>query len=182
MKLRDLAKISSGLYVKGSPTGTVRCLQVKDLLMPSPETTAYRVDASKIKLGNYLLKKGDLLFAGKGVTYLCKVFEWNFSAVPSTTLYSIRLYSDIVSPEYLCWYLNHPNVVAEVKASQVGSGTPMIHKSTLANLEIVVPSKEKQRLIVELSSLQAREQLILRSIADKRLQLTNQILINELNK
>lgn len=180
-RLQNIAELSSGIYLKGSPAGKIACLQVKDLLMPSPETTATRIEYIP-KLDNYLLRKGDLLFAGKGTTYLCKVFDLNIPAVPSTTLYSIRLHSDLVNPEYLCWYLNHPSVIATIKTSQAGSGTPLIHKPTLENLEIIVPNYETQRMIVELSSLQKREKEILEAIAEKRMQITNQILINELKK
>ena len=181
VRLRNIAKLSSGIYLKGSPAGKIVCLQMKDLLMPSPETTATRIEYIP-KLDSYLLRKGDLLFAGKGTTYLCKVFDLNIPAVPSTTLYSIRLRSNLVSPEYLCWYLNHPSVIATIKTSQAGSGTPLIHKPTLENLEIIVPDQETQQMIVELSSLQKREKEILEAIAKKRMQITNQILINELNK
>ncbi len=181
IRLRNIAELSSGIYLKGSPAGKIACLQVKDLLMPSPETTATRIEYVP-KLDNYLLKKGDLLFAGKGTTYLCKVFDLNIPAVPSTTLYSIRLRSNLVSPEYLCWYLNHPSVIATIKTSQAGSGTPLIHKPTLENLEIIVPDQETQQIIVGLSSLQKREKEILEAIAEKRMQITNQILINELKK
>lgn len=180
-KLGEIAQVLSGVYVKGNPTGEIACLQVKDLLMSSPESTASRIEYTD-KLENYILKKGDLIFAGKGTTYLCKVFDLDIPAVPSTTLYSIRLRSSMVSPEYLCWYLNHPRVVASIKTAQAGSGTPLIHKPTLENLEIIVPDQETQRLIVELSSLQNREKEILEAIAEKRMQVTNQILINELNK
>lgn len=181
IKLGDVARILSGVYVKGNPTGEIACLQIKDLQMSSPQTTAMRIEYAH-KLDSYMLKKGDLLFAGKGTTYLCKVFNFDIPAVPSTTLYSIRLHSSIVSPEYLCWYLNHPRVVASIKTAQAGSGTPLIHKPTLENLEIIVPDQETQRLIVELSSLQNREKEILEAIAEKRIQITNQILINELKK
>ena len=181
VRLQSIAELTSGVYLKGSPAGKIAYLQVKDLLMTSPETTATRIEYIP-KLDNYLLKKGDLLFAGKGTTYLCKVFNLDIPAVPSTTLYSIRLHSSIVSPEYLCWYLNHPRVVASIKTAQAGSGTPLIHKPTLENLEIIVPDQETQRLIVELSSLQNREKEIQEAIAEKRIQITNQILINELKK
>ena len=181
VRLQDIAEILSGIYSKGSPGGEVACLQVKDLMMPSPETTATHIDYIP-KLDNYLLKKGDILFAGKGTTYLCVVFNLDLPAVPSTTLYSIRLHSSIISPDYLCWYLNHPSIVAAIKTAQAGTGTPLIHKPTLENLEIIIPDLETQRLIVELSTLQKREKEILEAIAEKRMQVTNQILINELKK
>ena len=181
VRLQAVAELSSGIYLKGSPAGKIAYLQVKDLLMPSSETTATRIEYIP-KLDNYLLKKGDLLFAGKGTTYLCKVFDLNIPAVLSTTLYSIRLRSNLISPEYLCWYLNHPSVVAAVKTAQAGTGTPLIHKPTLENLEIIIPDYETQQRIVELSYLQKREKEILEAIAEKRMQVTNQILINELKK
>ncbi len=181
IRLGDVARILSGVYAKGNPTGGIACLQIKDLQMASPETTALRIEYAP-KIDNYMLKKGDLLFAGKGTTYLCKVFNLDIPAVPSTTLYSIRLHSSIVSPEYLCWYLNHPSVVASIKTVQAGTGTPLIHKPTLENLGIIIPDHVTQQMIVELSSLQKREKEILEAIAEKRMQITNQILINELNK
>lgn len=180
-RLLELAEIFSGIYAKNVPTGDIACLQVKDLLMSSPETTAAHIDYTP-KMANYILRKGDLLFAGKGTTYLCQVFNFDMLAVPSTTLYSIRLRSDIISPEYLCWYMNHPSIVALIKTAQAGSSTPLIHKPTLENLEIIIPDKKTQQLVVNLSNLQKQEEHILKEIAVKRRQITNQLLINVLNK
>lgn len=161
------------------PKGDIFYLQIKDLLRTSPETMAAHVEYGP-KLANYMLQKGDLLFAGKGTTYLCKIFNSDIPAVPSTTLYTIRLHSDIITPEYLCWYLNHPNVIATVKVAQVGTGTPMIHKPTLENLEIIIPDIKIQKQIVSLSNLQKRECDILKKIIEKKKQITNQLLINVL--
>ena len=179
--LQKMAEVISGIYLKPSPNGKIAYLQVKDLLMDSPEKTAFKVEPVP-KTDNYLLRKGDLLFAGKGSTYLCKEYNLTIPAVPSTTLYIIRLHSDIVSPEFLCWYLNHPAIVAQMMASRVGSGTLMIHKPTLENLEIIIPDKNTQNCIVEFSELQKREEHLLKAIAEKRVLMTNQILMNELKK
>ncbi len=181
VKLGDIAQIVSGVYAKESPTGEIAYLQVKDLTMPSPETSVSHIEYTA-KLNNYLLKKGDLLFAGKGSTYLCEIFDLNIKAVPSTTLYYIRPDTNIVSVEYLRWYLNHPSIVATIKTAQVGSGTPLIHKPTLEQLMIIVPDLETQRKIVEIAGLQKREKEIMESIAAKKMQITSQILFNELKK
>jgi restriction endonuclease S subunit len=179
--LKQIAEVISGVFLKPSPTGGIAYLQAKDILMTSPENSASRIDYAP-KLDNYMLKKGDLLFAGKGSTYLCEVFDLDVFAVPSTTLYAIRLWSDIVSPQYLRWYMNHPKVVAKILASRVGSGTPMIHKPTLENLEIIIPDKNTQQRIVELSELQKKEERLLKAIAEKRVLVTKQILMNEIKK
>lgn len=176
-----MAGVISGVFLKPSPEGSVAYVQIKDMISGAPEITAARV-AYVPKLNHNMLKCGDLLFAGKGATYLCKEFRSAMPAVPSTTFYIIRPISERITTEYLCWYLNHPTVVAAVKAAQVGSGTPLVRKSTLEQLEILVPDMETQRLVVELSRLQQREGQLLNSLAEKRVQLTNQLLYNEIIK
>ena len=177
--LNELADVISGVFLKPSPEGSVAYVQIKDMLTGAPETTAARVEFVP-KLEHSMLRRGDLLFAGKGATFLCREYKSEMPAVPSTTFYIIRPISERITTEYLCWYLNHPRVVAAVKAAQVGSGTPLIHKPTLEQLEIIVPDLETQRLVVELSGLQQREEMLLKTLAEKRVQLTNQLLYNEI--
>ena len=149
------------------------------MLSETPEKTASKVTLSP-KNERYLLAKGDLLFAGKGTTYLCKVFDLDNPAIASTTLYIIRLTSKDVLPDYLCWYLNQPSVMAVMKAQQVGSGTPLIRKQVVEDFEIPVPDIDTQRQIVELAKLQAREKELYQALAEKREQLTNQLIMNKL--
>ena len=85
VRLGEITNILSGIYIKGSPTGEIACLQVKDLLMPSPETTASRIEYTP-KLDSYMLRKGDILFAGKGTTYLCMMFDLDIPAFYQTSI------------------------------------------------------------------------------------------------
>lgn len=177
--LCELAEVVSGVFLKPSPSGTVYYVQMLDLATGNPEATAAKVDCVP-KLQHCMIKPRDLLFAGKGTSYLCQIFGRDLPAVPSTSLYIIRPTSDRVIAEYLCWYLNQPKVVAAVKAFQVGSGTPMVHKSTLEGLRVVVPDLGTQRRIIEIDTLQRREVQLLKSLAEKRGQLTSQILFDEI--
>ena len=177
--LGEIADIMSGVFVKPSLGGEISYLQVRDLTMSPQITPSTRVDYSP-RFRDLILRKGDLLFVGKGSRYLCQVFELNITAVPSTAFFIIRPNRSRVLPEYLCWYLNQPKVIAAVKTVQAGGGTPMIHKPTLEQLEIIVPDLETQRFVVEVSRLQRREGQLLKSLAEKRVQLTNQLLYNEI--
>ena len=179
--LSEIAEVSSGVFLQAEPFGEVSYLQIKDLFSESPEKTASKVALSQ-KNERYLLKKGDLLFAGKGTTYLCKVFDLDIPAIASTTLYIIRLTSKDILPEYLCWYLNQPSVMAMIKAQQVGTGTPLIHKQVVEDFEIPVPDLETQQRIVELAKLQVKEKELYQAIAEKRQLITNQLILNKLNK
>ena len=176
-KISEIAEVVSGVYLLAAPYGEVYYLQIKDLLSESPEKTA-----SKVTLSGYLLAKGDLLFAGKGTTYLCKVFDLDIPAIASTTLYVIRLASKDILPDYLCWYLNQPSVMEVMKAQQVGTGTPLIHKQVVEDFEVPVPDIDTQRQIVELARLQAKEKELYQTIAEKRQLITNQLIMNKLNK
>ena len=180
-KISEIAEVVSGVYLLTAPYGEVAYLQIKDLLSESPEKTASKVTLST-KSERYLLSKGDLLFAGKGTTYLCKVFDLDIPAVASTTLYIIRLTSKKILPDYLCWYLNQPSVMAVMKTQQVGTGTPLIHKQVVEDFEIPVPDIDTQRQIVELAKLQTKEKELYQAIAEKRQLLTNQLIMNKLNK
>ena len=180
-KISEIAEVVSGVYLLTAPYGEVAYLQIKDLLSESPEKTASKVTLSP-KNERYLLAKGDLLFAGKGTTYLCKVFDLDIPAIASTTLYIIRLTSKDILPDYLCWYLNQPSVMAVMKTQQVGTGTPLIHKQVVEDFEIPVPDLDTQQCIVELAKLQIREKELYQAIAEKRQLITNQLIMNKLNK
>lgn len=180
-KISEIAEVFSGVYLQASPYGEVAYLQMKDFSSKSVEESALKVSLSP-KSKRSLLKKGDLLFAGKGTTYLCKVFDLDIHAIASTIFYVIRLSDSGILPDYLCWYLNHPNTEAFIKAQQVGSGTPLIRKQILENLEIAVPDLKTQQQIVELARLQQKEKALLKALAEKREQLTNQLIMNKLNK
>ncbi len=181
VRLCELAEVISGVFVKSVPAGQVLYIQMKDLMVGAPGATAARIDYTP-KLERYMLRRGDLLFAGKGTTYLCQVFLHDVPAIPSTTLYIIRPTSERITAEYLCWYLNHPKVVATVKAGQAGSSTLMVHKSTLEGLRVIVPDLATQHRMVELHRLQQREKQLLESLAEKKVQLTDQLLFDEIIK
>lgn len=180
-KIKNIAKILSGVYLRPSPSGKITYLQASDLQMSPSEKTTLKVDFVP-KLSRYMLQQGDILFAGKGTKYLCQTFNLNIQAVPSTTLYIIRPDRKQVLPEYLCWFLNLPQTETTIKATQVGSSMPMIPKSALEELEVPVPDLATQSHILEIANLQQREQQLLSAIAEKRTQITNQILYKFINE
>ncbi len=175
-QLKDIASIHSGTYLSSCPMGEVAYIQLKDLTMETPETTATRVEYLP-KMKNQILQKGDILFASKGTSLLCKIFNYDILAVASSSLFSIRINDQNIMPEYICWYLNHPEVSTLIKAQQTGSSTLLLHKSILENLRIPIPELDTQKKIVKISKLQQKEQDLMKSIAEKRALITNQILL-----
>ncbi len=72
--------------------------------------------------------------------------------------------------------------MAAMKAQQVDTGTPLIHKQVIEDFEVPVPNIDTQRKIVELAKLQTREKELYLAIAEKRQLITNQLIMNKLNK
>lgn len=179
LTIQEFAKIQSGVFLATAPQGEIAYLQIKDLLAETPEKTASRIPYSQ-KLEKHLLQKGDLLFAGKGTSNLCRVVDFEHPAIASTTFYIIRIGDGNILPEYLCWYLSQPKTLATIKAGQVGTGTPLIRKQILENLEIAIPDLKTQQQIVELAKLQQKEEELLKAITEKRNQITNQLIMNKL--
>jgi restriction endonuclease S subunit len=76
--------------------------------------------------------------------------------------------------------LSQPKTLATIKAGQVGTGTPLIRKQLLENLEIAIPDLKTQHQIVELAKLQQKEEELLKAITEKRQLITNQLIMNKL--
>ena len=74
-------------------------------------------------------------------------------------------------PEYLNWYHNLHAIITQLRVNAVGSAIPSITKAMIEEVEVPVPSIDKQKAIIELAALQKREQQIYNEIAGKRKQL-----------
>lgn len=177
--LKELADVLSGVYEKPDPEGEVACLQTKDCADTVVVKLASRVGLTT-RVQKNLLQPGDVLFAAKGVNYLCVVFREPDLAVASTSFFVIRPKSPAVTPEYLCWFLRHPSVMAYFKAHQAGSATPLIHKPAVENLVVPVPPLEQQQRIVELARLSRRARELQLQLIEKRETLMQQLLMNKI--
>ena len=177
--LKELADVLSGVYEKPDPEGEVACLQTKDCADTVVVKLASRVGLTP-RVQKNLLQLGDVLFAAKGVNYLCVVFREPDLAVASTSFFVIRPKSPAVTPEFLCWFLRHPSVMAYFKAHQAGSATPLIHKPAVENLVVPVPPLEQQQRIVELARLSRRARELQLQLIEKRETLMQQLLMNKI--
>ncbi|MDY0102561.1 MAG: restriction endonuclease subunit S, partial [Lentimicrobium sp.] len=127
----------------------------------------------------HFLKDGDVLFAAKGTKNFATVYEsQNPAAVASTSFFVLRLSNNKILPEYLSWFLNHPETQKLIKDKARGTAIPSIRKSVLEELEISIPSLEKQRTVIQLSALVQKENELRMSILQKRKQFIEQQIIN----
>jgi restriction endonuclease S subunit len=181
-KIREIAKLQTGLFAKPEPEGDVTYLQVKHFDESGHLQDALHPDLKADKVTEkHLLKQGDILFAAKGAKNFAAVYEsHNPPAVASTSFFVIRFLQSGILPAYLAWYLNHPTTMTFLKEQAMGSSIVSISKTVLDELEIPVPSIEQQKAIVHIATLQQRESWLYRRIEELRAQLIQQQIFNTL--
>lgn len=178
--IKDITNIQTGLFAKPSDKGEVVYLQAKHfdengklLGILHPDLMANSISE------RHLLKDGDVLFAAKGTKNFATVYKnQNPAAVASTSFFVLRATDNKILPEFLSWFLNHPETQKLIKDKARGTAIPSIRKTVLEDIEISIPSIEKQRTVIQLSALVQKENEIRMSILQQRKQLIEQQIIN----
>lgn len=183
--LKDIATVHMGYSfrsrLQSKASGVVAVIQMKDLTdenIVNCESLSY-VDMEKFN-DNHFAKKGDLIFRSRSLTSTSAILsDYPGLVVVSAPLLKIRLTSPDVMPEYLNWFIRQLPAQIFLTSHARGTTQKMISKETLEMLEIDLPSLEKQKIIVALSSLADDEQRILQQLAIKRKQYISATLIRE---
>ena len=171
-KLNNIATIQTGVFAKVLPNPNALYLQQSDFDGNGElrNTTQPTIIVANQK---HLLTAGDLLLASKGNNNMCVIVpEIGQKCVASPSFLVIRLHDkSAILPEFVAWYLNLPAIQNTLAAQARGTSIMSISKATLGELEIPIPSIDKQKKYIELSKLQQREQEFYKAIAERRKQL-----------
>lgn len=184
MKLRSIASINSGIYSSTISKGEVYYIQARDfddnrqLVSNLVPTLSYTENLEK-----HFISTGDILIVAKGASFLSAVFDGSYSpAVASTVFLVIRVDNKKqVDPNYISWYLNQNSTQYYLMSISRGTSIPSINKKMLMELDIPIPSIEKQKLIIELAELQRKDKFLKRKIEELKEIQTNQIITNAIN-
>jgi len=184
VKIKNIATVQMGYSfrsrLEASMSGDVAVIQMKDLLNDNTVSCdgLVKIDMEAVK-EHHLAQKGDLVFRSRGhVTTAAVLLEDPGKAVVAAPLLRIRVTKpDKVLPEYLNWYISQRDAQIFLTSRAKGTVQKMISKQAVEDLEVTLPSLEKQKNIVELASLIAREQTLLHTLADKREQYISTILM-----
>lgn len=180
--LKEITMMQSGIYMKTDSEGDIRYLQVKDI---NPENQLdYAQIATVMNTGisdKHWLKSGDLLFAAKGASNYCVLYEGTErSTIASSSFIIIRSIISEVLPEFLCCFLNTPSILGMLKNSAVGTGIQVIPQSVVGEIQLDIPSIEVQKLVVEMDLLRKESEHIRSEISELRQSLQDQLLMDSL--
>lgn len=99
----------------------------------------------------YFLQPGDVIFQVKGSNFEAVLIDEEHKGVLASNSYMIlRVNSKEIEPKYLQWLLNTKTVLEHLDSKTSGAIIKIIRKSSLENLELIVPSLEKQQEIAEM--------------------------------
>jgi hypothetical protein len=175
LMVKKIATVQMGYSFRSrletSESGGVAVIQMKDLLNDNTVGCdgLVRINMDTVK-EHHLAQLGDLVFRSRGHAATAAILlEDPGMAVVAAPLFRIRVTKqDKVLPEYLNWYISQRDAQIFLTSRAKGTVQKMISKQALEDLEVALPSLEKQRAIVELASLAALEQTLLHKLANKR--------------
>jgi restriction endonuclease S subunit len=181
-KLKNIASIQTGVFAKPVAKGDIAYLQPKYFDENGKLTTELEPDLNSLGISeNHLLKHGDVLFAAKGSKNFAAHFDLKaMPATASTSFFVIKLFDKGILPEYLTWYLNHPTTMKFLKSFARGTSILSISKDVLNDLEIMIPTLEKQELIYKIDHLRSEERQIQMKLLSLNQKLNQQELYNAL--
>lgn len=159
--------------------GQVAVIQMKDLDESSllrPDGLA-RIGMPDLK-DRHLVQDGDLLFRSRGGTnWAALVGSGLGRAVLAAPMLLIRPKTEMVDPDYLQWFINHPATQCVLAGQAAGTAVKMIGKSVLDGLQVALPALADQRRIVQVARLAAREEALLEELGGRRKALIDNLLM-----
>ena len=176
MELKKMAIIQSGYIsrfkIEPREDGTHFLLQARDI---DAERFTYKADnlvrfSPDLSRKDWILKTNDVLFMSRGTrNYSILIKEIPDRVLAAACFFIVRLSSDQVLPDYLCWYLNQPQVEHYLsRHSGRGVHMPVVRRSVLENINIPIPPIEVQVKITKLDVLLQNEMELLDKLAGKR--------------
>jgi hypothetical protein len=159
ISIRHIADLFGGIYVNTSISKgeAVYYLQLRHWDKERRWTSHIEPELSEgNRLNKNYLETGDILLATKGVDHFAALYDGKYSPAIASSVFTILRVKDtnIISPVYLQWYLNHPATTKKLVAASKGTSMPLITRDVIEQLELPVPSLVKQESIVQVHLLQ----------------------------
>jgi hypothetical protein len=175
--LSELATISAGHPIRDAVRdvagGDVAVVQIRNVRADTGVDWAAvaRTNLSGRREPDWL-KPGDVLFSARGQRNVAVCLdEPPLKAVCSPHFFLIRVTENrSVLPEFLAWQMNLPSAQQYFAQSATGSYIKSIRRQVLESLSLLIPSLDRQRLLVGLARTAQREKEILERLIVNRQQ------------
>ena len=166
-KLSEIVNIRSGMVVAKTANNDEELLSDAYVRMIGTSDFDENGSLSQVLEPNVLYKKvieknflqyNEILFNAKGRRFFACLFKDEFEhTIASASFLVLTLQEELVVPEFLVWYLNHPETLKVFDSKMTTQVMPSITKQELGNLEIIIPTFETQKQIVALDLLKKKQ-------------------------
>lgn len=176
VKLKDIATVQTGVYLKSTLLPDTCYLQVNDFDEEGVLRSTVRPTTTvSSKAARHLLRESDLLLAAKGGKHFCAIAPTQVGPCVASPSFLIIRIDDTTRllPEYVCGFLNLPMTQQLLNAQSKGTSIASLSKTDIEELEIPLLPLARQRACIALIRLQRREQVLYKAIAERRRQITD---------
>lgn len=171
--LKDVAEIQTGYSFRTGVVhdvhGATRVIQMRDL---SDDGTVRVTSLSCVQLEiseSQRVMVGDVVIRTRGESMSCAIVTQGIGdTVVAAPLLRVRVTAPELSAVYLNWYINQLPAQAYLTMNAEGSNVKMISKRTLEQLQVVIPSLQRQKNTTELAALCSRERVLQRELNECR--------------
>ncbi len=158
-KIKEIVSIQFGYYSKPDKEGGIPYLQARNFTEDGVLINNFDAYISIQTVSRaMLLRKGQILFAGKGNRFFASAYQEDWGEVIASSLfYVLEVQDETVLPEYLAAVLNLPKNIAYFQQAGTGSNILSLRKKELEDFEIEIPTLELQRKIIKIRRLHQKE-------------------------
>jgi len=175
-ELNNHVFIRFGVHAKDDPEGDISVVQVKDIWDGSINTNnIIRMRSSNLKERDFL-RKGDVLFSGKGRLVAIKWNEEIPEAVASNSFFIIQGKNGKILPGFLAAYLGSESVKKEIGRKTKSSTVMHLSIEDVRQLQIPIPPLDVQKKFVRLAELLQEEKKMNRAIISKKEKILDNLL------
>lgn len=174
-KLRDVAKAMAGHPIRDAirsvPGGDIAVVQIKNVdAHAGVEWPAVTRTVLSTRRDPDWLRPGDILFSARGQRNIAVCLDHPPTrAVCSPHFFLIRVNdANVALPDFLAWQMNLPQAQRYFSQSATGSYITSIRRQVLEALPILIPSLDRQRLLVQLAKAAQREKQLTQKLLENR--------------
>jgi hypothetical protein len=181
--LRDIAEVQMGYSfrsgVEPAEQGPAGVIQMKDLGDDGTVALGALTRVSMDVAPNHQVLAGDIILRSRGDRASSAIVADDPGrALVAAPLLRIRVTDDRVQPTYLNWFINQPPAQAHLAKHAEGSRVKMISKRALDELEVAVPTLDRQAAIVGLATLAGRAKSVEARLENLRARLASAVMLN----
>lgn len=182
IKIRDIVDAQFGLVLNRKEDKSMKSkIKYQVLQSKSVKDNAIELDNiswfhSKEEIDdNYITKIDDILFKVTEQFDIVLINESTSGLLVASNFIVLRVDRDKIYARFLHWYLGRPKIKNKIRLMTQGSSIIAIRTSDLLNLNINIPTLEKQKQIVDFLELAYDEIKLLKELLINKEVLYNQI-------